>query len=153
MSTRLNTVTLQLGRQESEVWVNASLSDAARVQLSVGWANVLPGPLRTSPPRPIDLEIAIQNIEEHVMPLARMVPVGASLRISYVGDSVQSLLPFIQGSCRLDDIEAVFSRLCAIAEGSPAEADAQLIEPAAVASLLIVRELMQHSRLAEVLIA
>jgi len=91
MSTRLNTVTLQLGRQESEVWVNASLSDAARVQLSVGWANVLPGPLRTSPPRPIDLEIAIQNIEEHVMPLARMVPVGASLRISYVGDSVQSL--------------------------------------------------------------
>lgn len=159
MQTSQNTLTLHLGEQRSNLWINASITDTADAQLSLGWGNVLPGPLRTSPPRPLDLENAIENIEEQVMPLARIMPVGASLSISCVGDGAPSLLSLMQeqaeshNAYHLDNIESVFSRLCAIAEGSPAREDNPLIEPSTVAALLIVREFMHHSGLTQVSIA
>jgi len=158
MQTNQRTVTLHLGNQHSDLWIDASLTDPANMQLNIGWGNVLPGPLRFSPPRPLDLEVAIQNIEEHVMPLARIIPSNALLKISCIEDGAPNLISLMQMHAKakvayhLDDIEAAFSRLCAIAEGSPSGRNNPLIEPVVVASLLIVRELMHHSQLSKVLI-
>lgn len=148
-----NTVTLQLGAQRGAVWINDFSSGRPGVQLDLGWSNVLPGPLHTSPPRPIDLETAIQNIEEHVMPLSRIIPAGSSLQLACAGMDAPDLLsamPIAANVYSLDEFESVFGRLCAIAEGSPAGANNLLIEPATAASLLIIRELMHHARLQSV---
>lgn len=153
-----NTLTLHIGKLSSDLWIDVSGADMPDVQLSVGWCNVLPGPLHTSPPKPVELEIAIQYIEDHVMPLARTIPNGSSLCVQCVGEGAPSLFPILQvqpvslHTCHIDDIEAAFSRLCAIAEGRPVGEDGQLIVPTASASLLIVRELMHHNRLTQVLI-
>jgi hypothetical protein len=128
------------------------------VKLSIGWCNVLPGPLRDSPPKPEELEMAIQYIEDHITPLARIITKGSVLCVRCVGEGAPSLFPLIhtrpvlRNPCPIDDIEAAFSRICAIAEGRPVGEDGQLIDQATAALLLIVRELMHHTGLTQVLI-
>lgn len=126
-----NTLTLSIGKHSSDLSNNASGTGISDMQLSIGWCNVLPDPLHNSPP---ELEIAIQNIEDHIMPLARIIPKASVLCVRCVGDGAPSLFllmhpqPVLKQACPIDDIEAAFSGLCAIVEGRPVGEDGQLIE-------------------------
>lgn len=150
-----STLTLHIGKLSSDLRTDASGKGMSDVQLSIGWCNVLPGPLHNSPPKPVELEMAIQYVEDQVMPLARIIPKGSVLCVRCVEEGAPSLLPLThaQSSYSIDNIETKFSRLCAIAEGQPVGEDGLLIEQAAAASLLIVRELMHHNGLTQIVIA
>lgn len=144
------TLKLRIGEHSSSLWVDALGAGAPDVLLNIGWGNVQPGPFRTSPPRPAELEIAIERIEDQVMPLARIIPRGPVLCVRCEGAGAPRLSP---QALRLDDVEAAFSRLAAIAQGRPVGEDADLIVPRTAAAVLIVRELMHHTGLQHVAMA
>lgn len=151
-----NSVTLLLGEKQSALQINPAIAGRSTLPVALGWANVLPGPLRVTPPGPLDLEMAIQYIEEQVMPLARDIPAGALVRLVCTEKGAPDLLPALSAGAspavfHVDEIELRFGRLCAIAEGSPAGNDQPLVEPATAAALLVVRELMHHCRITHIM--
>lgn len=91
------------------------------------------------------------------MPLARIIPRGPMLCVRCEGVGAPRLSPHGAGepsqAMRLDDVEAAFSRLAAIAQGRPVGENADLAAPSTAAALLIVRELMHHTGLQHVAMA
>jgi hypothetical protein len=97
--------------------------------------------LRHAPPRPQELEAAIEAVEDLVMPLHRVLPAGVTLHVESVERA--ALAPLAQARTR-DELEALFDRAAAIAQGRPASSDPELADPETVAALVLLREVMHH---------
>jgi hypothetical protein len=155
------TIRLRIGPHRTGVWLDAVGRGAPDVDLDLGWGHVVPGPFASTPPRPAELERAIEFVEDQVMPLARIIPRGPVLCVGCEGLEAPELARVVRGALRergpsvfgLPHIEAAFARLAAIAEGAPAGDDESLARPQVAAALLIVRELMHHAGLQEVTLA
>jgi hypothetical protein len=97
--------------------------------------------LRHAPPRPQELEAAIEAVEDLVMPLHRVLPAGDTLHVA--SEERAALAPLAQARTR-DELEALFDRAAAIAQGRPARSDPALADPETVAALVLLREVMHH---------
>jgi len=97
--------------------------------------------LRHAPPRPQELEGAIEAVEDLVMPLHRVLPPAEALHVLAADSAL--LAPLAQARTR-DELEALFNRAAAIAQGRPASSDPALADPETVAALVILREVMHH---------
>jgi hypothetical protein len=99
--------------------------------------------LRHVPPTALEAELAIEVIEEAVMPLHREVGGGGTLRVAG-GAEAQALAALAGALLDAQAVEDLFSRAAAIAQGRPAASDPVLAQPAVFATLLILREVLHH---------
>lgn len=108
--------------------------------------------LRHAPPSPLEIERAIERVEDAVMPARARLP--AALRLQ-TDDARLRAMVGAAGAARADapvwlDIDAVeqlFNRLVARAQGRPASQDPLPVDGPSAARLVIVRELLHHWRL------
>ena len=108
--------------------------------------------LRHAPPSPLEIERAIERVEDAVMPARARLPAALRLQTS---DARLRALVGAAGAARADapvwlDIDAVeqlFNRLVARAQGRPASQDPLPVDGPSAARLVIVRELLHHWRL------
>jgi hypothetical protein len=108
--------------------------------LPIGTQRVTPGPFRAAPPSPMELEVAIAEVEDVVMPLAKLLPAGAAFFVSSPGAE----MALAGDALDLAHIEDRFNTLAAHSHGRPFSSDDPSIQPEAAALLLILREAMHH---------
>jgi hypothetical protein len=100
--------------------------------------------LRHAPPTALELEHAIEAVEDAVMPLHRDWPGGDELLL--VADAQLREQAGVAEEATLDRaaLEDIFSAAAAIAQGRPAASQPGLALPEVVAMLVVVREVMHH---------
>lgn len=110
--------------------------------------------LRHEPPRPIELEHAIELTEEVVMPLAAQFAGTTGLILQGLGASLlgHSLKTsgIAQTALTLDEVEALFNRLVSVSEGRPASQETLPTNARFFAVMLMLREFMHHLHFAQV---
>ena len=120
---------------------------AMTLSLPVGAAALARAVLRHAPPRPLEIEQAIEVVEEAVMPARTRLPGAMQL---YCADPLLRALaaaepgPNAPAWLGIGAIEGLFSRLVARAEGRPASQDDLPVDGASAARLVIVREMLHH---------
>lgn len=130
-------VRLLLGSARSEVLVSSADGRRHALTLALGLDNVRPGPLRSEPPSAMELEAAIEYVENVVMPLARQLPSGALLHVE------GELPPGVEALRSIEEIEARFNEIVAVAHGRPAGRSG-LADRRHASAVLILREWMHH---------
>ena len=108
--------------------------------------------LRHAPPSPLEIERAIERVEDAVMPARARLP--AALRLQ-TDDARLRAMVGAAGAARadapvwlgIDTVEQLFNRLVARAQGRPASQDPLPVDGPSAARLVIVRELLHHWRL------
>lgn len=134
------TVHLHIAERETVFTVDGSREPFA--VLPIGTARPGGRAFRASPPGALDLEEAIEGIENAVMPLARTLPAGARL---VTGDALAQRLPgMVGGELAREAVERAFGLLAEVAEGRPAAHGGEIVEPALAGYVLILREVMHH---------
>ena len=122
-------------------------------ELPLGRA-VLAATLRHDPPTPLEIEHAIERIEDAVMPL-RALAAGSDTLVVHDA-ALHALAREADGGMagrgavvlERDAVERLFNRLADRAAGRPASQDALPTDAASSAALLLVRELLHHWELA-----
>ena len=96
--------------------------------------------LRHRPPRPVELEQAIDEIEETLMRCKVVLPTERAL---LAAGAFQRVAEFAGGRQR-DDVEALFQRLASVALGHPSAAAGLPDDTEFAAAALLLRECMHH---------
>jgi hypothetical protein len=144
-------VTLHIGAMHTEVRVGPrdALPDAcARLELAIGSRQIAQQFFRHHPPTALEVENAIQTVEDEVVRARVLVPAGqvifcadASVRAIATAAGVD---PVGGQALSLEQVEHTFNRWSALVEGRPQSQDALPADPAFAATLLILREFMHH---------
>lgn len=112
------------------------------------------------PPRAQELEMAIDVLEEGIMPLAGDLPRGSSL-VCLLSDSMKQLfMQDVMGRgkdvnekglvLRLEDVEDIFVRLAEVAQGGAVSASGLPRDVVFMVTVLLLREFMHHLGFEEV---
>ena len=108
--------------------------------------------LRHAPPSPLEIERAIERVEDAVMPARARLP--AALRLQTSDARLRALVGAASAAradapvwLDIDTVEQIFNRLVARAQGRPASQDPLPVDGPSAARLVIVRELLHHWRL------
>ncbi len=166
MNARFVPFLLQFEEQITQVQSAISKSDsllgadvAVRLSLPVGAGALARDVLRHTPPRPLEIEHAIEVVEEAIMPARAQLPGVFQL---FSADPLLCALaaevpgaPEVMRQSRaglpdearwlgMDAVEKLFSRLVARTEGRPASQDELPVDGASAARLVIVREILHH---------
>jgi exopolyphosphatase/pppGpp-phosphohydrolase len=138
-------ILLHLGAEQCRVsWHDNGV--AVERLLQIGSLRTAREHFHHAPPSALELENAIQAVEDDIMPLWRAMPRGGSL---HSADGLLREMAVLSGSATatqlsLDDVEQLFGRMTAIALGRPASQDVLRDGGDLAAALLILRELMHH---------
>ena len=119
--------------------------NAADLTLPIGTATLR---LHGDPPTPLQIEHAIESVEDVVMNVRAHL--GAVARLATRDAALHALARHADaagGWLGIDAVEQLFSRLAARAAGRPAAQDALLVDGASAARLVILRELLHHGAL------
>ena len=106
--------------------------------------------LRHRPPRPIEIETAIEQVEDIVMPARARLPgrfdvVSADPRMARIArEALGTDAP--GGVIDLEALERLFDRLAALSQGRPVSQDALPLDDGFVAGLIVLREAMPWAR-------
>lgn len=147
---------LELGAESSSVLCNEDGRVVLQQTLPLGTASLARQWMRHTPPTPLDIEHAIEQTEDVVMPLAaKLVRTeqlllsgpGATLILQGVGAAPGAVLRW-----SLDDVEDLFNRLAMVSQGRPSGQEALPTEPQFYAAMVIVRESLHHLRFAKVVV-
>lgn len=157
MPTSSNPVTvLEMGGPSSTVqrWVGAQMLMSTEFPLGVD--SLVGQSLRHEPPRPIELEHAIELTEDAVMPLAARFEGETELILQGPGATLMARSLAVGGIAplvlTLDEIEALFNRLVAVSEGRPTSQETLPTDARFFAAMLILREFMHHLHFARLTI-
>jgi exopolyphosphatase/pppGpp-phosphohydrolase len=118
--------------------------DGRRVVLSIGWRGLAETVLRHDPPTPVELERAIDLVEDA---LEGLPVVPADVRGLVTTDAALRALPGLDAPCSgltRDAVEALFQRLASRALGTPVATSELPHGRDVAAALLILRECMHH---------
>lgn len=142
---------IRIGDVQTQVeFTDLATGQPTAVLLAVGTHQLGAGPFRHTPPTPLELEHAIEAVENVVMPLARVLPPGTALHTADAhGHTLAALAHPGQPTgtaVTIDDVERVFNQLVAVSEGRPAASSGLPPGPAFAAWILILREFMHHLR-------
>lgn len=125
-----------------------------RREFPLGVDSLVRQSLRHEPPRPLELEHAIELTEEAVMPLAPQFAGSSGLILQGLGASLiaHSLKTggIAQAALTLDEVEALFNRLVSVSQGRPASQEALPTDARFFAAMLMLREFMHHLHFAHV---
>lgn len=104
--------------------------------------------LRHNPPTAAELEAAIMTVEDHVMPLAKVLPPGGALHTQDAGVLALARLVGQTGELPvrmpIEQVERLFEQLSAVALGRPAVSGGVPTDAAFSATVLVLREFMHH---------
>jgi hypothetical protein len=144
------------GADEVVVWLEIGPSSGCIRAAGGGSTEIFPFPVGTAdvlalfrhdPPTEGELEIAIELIEDAVMPLAKTLPRGSVL---VAGNDLVLKLAHLSTGCvasqaaSLDAVEAQFEQIALAARRGAWSRELQ-IDPSLCAGLLILREFMHHA--------
>ena len=134
-------------------------ADSSRVNhhpLALGYASLSRQWMRHTPPTPLDIEHAIEQTEDVVMPLAaKLVRTeqlllrgeGAALILQGVGAALDAVPRW-----SLDEVEDLFNRMVMVSEGRPMGQEVLPTSPEFYAAMVILRESLHHLRFSEVVV-
>lgn len=146
--------TLQLGAETSTLTCSEAGRTHLQQELSLGTASLARQWMRHTPPTPLDIERAIEQTEDVVMPLSaklvrterlQLSGTGAALILAAVGAE-----PDVAQYWTLDAVEDIFNRIAMVSEGRPPVHEALPTAPEFYAAMVIVRECLHHLRFAGV---
>lgn len=135
---------LQIDAEQTVFYQGGVGEDPKPQRLPIGNRQLGRGPLRHTPPSPLELEQAIAEVEDRIMPLARQSL--ANSRLLLLAPALAPLAAVSQSPAPLhrEQIERYFQQLAAQAEGDPRATSLFAPTPEFAAALLIVREWMHH---------
>ena len=143
-------ITLQLGADTSTILCTDSGRVVLQQDLPLGTASLARQWMRHTPPTPLDIEHAIEQTEDVVMPLAaklarteqlQLSGSGAELILQGVGAPPDAVLRW-----NLDEVEDLFNRIAMVSQGRPSGQEALPTAPEFYAAMVIVRECLHHLR-------
>ena len=142
----MSTTTLNLGATES--WLRHD-GTGLQQSLALGLDRLVQQCLRHTPPRPVELEHAIEVTEDVVMPLATQFGGTAELVLQGPG---AALIAAAQSATllTLEDVEALFNRLVMLSEGRPVAQETLPTDARFFAAMVVLRETLHHLRFAQV---
>jgi hypothetical protein len=124
------------------------ISPIAYLVLRIGFEQIAQEHFKREIPSSLELEHAIQTVEDQVVLAGAMVAPGtwlassdANLHEIATAAHGLSLYPVV---LTLEDVEYTFNRLAAVALGRPAASEGLPLGKSFVATLLILREFMHH---------
>ena len=135
---------LQIEAEQTSLYQGCVGELPEQQSLPIGSRQLGQGPLRHTPPSPLELEQAIAAVEDLIMPLAHQVRTDAHLLL--LAPALAPLAAASRGASPLTrvQIERYFQQLAAQAEGDPRATSLFKPTPEFAAALLIVREWMHH---------
>ena len=150
-------VLLDMGSDISLVQRVAGAQILSSQEFSLGVDALVRQSFRHEPPRPIELEHAIDVTEEVVMPLATQFAGGSALTLQGLGaffitDGLK-INDAAQKTLTLDEVEALFNRLVSVSQGRPASQETLPTDARFFAVILILREFMHHLQFVQVTLA
>jgi hypothetical protein len=148
--------TLQLGTDSSTVLCTEDGRVVLQQDLPLGTASLARQWMRHTPPTPLDIEHAIEQTEDVVMPLAaklvrteqlQLRGSGAALILQGVGAAPDAVLRW-----NLEEVEDLFNRIAMVSQGRPMGQEALPTAPEFYAAMVILRECLHHLRFGEVVV-
>lgn len=148
--------TLQLGTETSTVLCTEDGHVVLQKELQLGTASLARQWMRHTPPTPLDIEHAIEQTEDVVMPLAAKLVrteqlllsgTGAALMLQAVGAAPDAALQW-----SLDEVEDLFNRIAMVSQGRPSGQEALPTAPEFYAAMVILRECLHHLRFGGVVV-
>ena len=148
--------TLQLGTETSTVLCIENGHVVLQQELRLGTASLARQWMRHTPPTQLDIEHAIEQTEDVVMPLAaklvrteqlQLSGSGAALILQGVGAAPDPALHW-----SLDEVEDLFNRIAMVSQGRPIGQEALPTAPEFYAAMVILRECLHHLRIAGVVV-
>jgi exopolyphosphatase/pppGpp-phosphohydrolase len=116
--------------------------------IALGVETLVRQSLRHEPPRPIELEQAIELTEAAVMPLAAQFAGCPDMVLQGLGASLiahgLAAIDIAQMALTLDEVEALFNRLVSVSQGRQASQERLPTDARFFAALLMLREFMHH---------
>ncbi len=119
--------------------------------LGIGSEALGNGPFRHEPPTPLEIEHAIEHVEDAVMPLLHELPAHLPWVSSDAASwQLHNLLP--RGAANgpallsIDAVEDFFNQLAAVSLGRPTASSGLPLQASFLAHVLILREAMHHLR-------
>ncbi|WP_439609497.1 hypothetical protein [Hydrogenophaga sp.] len=137
---------LAIGERETRIVAVPAQGPATERVLPIGTQALGSGPFRHEPPSPLEIEHAIEQVEEAVMPLLRQLPRDTPWETRDAATLQLRRLVHGGGEGRLsiDDVERVFNQLAAVSQGRPVASSGLPPQAAFTAHVLILREAMHH---------
>lgn len=117
-------------------WMHGGALQAHRLPL--GLRTLGDAHFRHQPARPVELEAAIDTVEDALMRPHPPLPAG---RVLCPAGGFGRVLPLVAGATR-EDVEALFQQFAAVSLGRPGAGLPQ--DAASTAAILVLRELMHH---------
>jgi exopolyphosphatase/pppGpp-phosphohydrolase len=147
---------LHIGEEQTAV-ASGSGVESAVITLALGSRRTATDHFKHEPPTAIEMENAIQAVEDEVARVRPMIVRDSKLftadavirdiaRLAGVADSTEHALS-------LDAMERTFDRLAAISLGTPASQEGIPSSAAFAATLLILREFMHHLRFSSIIVS
>lgn len=142
---------LHIGPLHSQVHLVHGTDAEVFLPMPVGALQVAQQHFRRLPPTPLEMEHAIQTVEDAVMPVAKVIPPGTELRSADAAilkvAQLEDGFGGAAGLLTLEAVERMFNRLADIVAGRPAQLDSLPMDGEFAATLLILREFMHHLQL------
>ncbi len=139
---------ITIGTQETFIATEPLEGGALEWMLDIGTRALGNGPFRHTPPTALEIETAIEHVENAVMPLLRQMPRGSQLVTSDAGARELQRLVHERDTggalLLIDDVEQVFNQIAAVSLGRPAASSGLPQQPEFAAYVLILRETMHH---------
>lgn len=148
--------TFQLGAETSTVLCTEDGRIVLQQDLPLGTASLARQWMRHTPPTPLDIEHAIEQVEDVVMPLtAKLLRTeqlqvrgsGAALILQAVGAKPNATVQW-----SLEEVEDLFNRIAMVSQWRPMGHDALPTAPEFYAAMVILRECLHHLRFGGVVI-
>lgn len=148
--------TLQLGTETSTVLCVEDGQVVLQQELQLGTASLARQWMRHTPPTPLDIEHAIEQTEDVLMPLAAKLACTEQLQLSGSGAALilqgVGAVPDAVLHLSLDEVEDLFNRIAMVSQGRPSGQEALPTAPEFYAAMVIVRECLHHLRFDEVVL-
>jgi hypothetical protein len=148
--------TLQLGANASTVVCTEAGQVVLQQTLALGTASLARQWMRHTPPTPLDIEHAIEQTEDIVMPLAAKLVRTGQLQLSGSGAALilqgVGAEPDAELHWNLDEVDDLFHRIAMVSQGRPSGQEALPTAPEFYAAMVIVRECLHHLRFAGVVV-
>lgn len=147
--TNASSTVLQIQGESSKVCIEDGNHQWTVVDLLLGIDSLAATIFRHSPPKPFEIEEAIEFTENIVMPLVKQFTGGDLLQLQGLGATLMAVVlnyshEHQSQAHNIDEIECIFNRLAAISEGRPVGQDSLPTDSRFFATVVIVREFMHH---------
>ena len=134
---------------DSQTIFHSAENDKEIQVLNIGYKSIADKYFRTFPPTADEVEYAIMEVEDTIMPARKLLPEGNTLIMTGEMVTLIASLTSVESIenkviLKRESVEQVFNRMAAIINGLPASQDILPADTYFAAYLLILREVLHH---------